>query len=195
MAEKNNDTAEVNGKPVKILTLHLKKEWFEKIMQGKKTVEYREVKPHYINMLCRKKRTIGCDPCTQKECVLCMKGSWFIGEKEGGEPDLLAQPYTHVRFILGYPKKEDMREGVNMLTFLLTTITIEKPEKGMVPEEWEGIDLFAIRFTLPPDESPAWQDCLRWLSQHKNDKPSLEDIKKSLDDWEQRVNKLRQKKQ
>ena len=30
-----------------MLTLHLKKEWFEKIKSGQKTHEYREVKPYW----------------------------------------------------------------------------------------------------------------------------------------------------
>lgn len=36
---------------MKILHLTLKKKWFDKIASGKKTVEYREVKPHWNTRL------------------------------------------------------------------------------------------------------------------------------------------------
>lgn len=35
----------------RILTLHLKREWFEKIKSGEKTVEYRAVTDHWRDML------------------------------------------------------------------------------------------------------------------------------------------------
>ncbi len=36
----------------KVLQLTLKKEWFDKILSGEKTVEYREVKRHWNTRLC-----------------------------------------------------------------------------------------------------------------------------------------------
>ena len=36
----------------KILHLNLKKEWFDKIKTGEKTIEYREVKPYWTDRLC-----------------------------------------------------------------------------------------------------------------------------------------------
>ena len=34
-----------------MLTFHLKKEWYEKILSGEKTVEYQEVKPYWTTRL------------------------------------------------------------------------------------------------------------------------------------------------
>lgn len=36
----------------KILHLTLKKKWFDQIMEGKKKVEYREIKPYWTKRLC-----------------------------------------------------------------------------------------------------------------------------------------------
>lgn len=36
------------------LNLTLKKEWFDKILSGEKTEEYREIKRHWVSILCTK---------------------------------------------------------------------------------------------------------------------------------------------
>ena len=38
-----------------MLTFNLKKEWYEKIRNGEKTIEYREVKPYWEKRICKYK--------------------------------------------------------------------------------------------------------------------------------------------
>lgn len=53
-----------------MLTFNLKKEWYEKIRRGEKTIEYREMKPYWtkrlypLTLLCPKERRI------KDDCIL-----------------------------------------------------------------------------------------------------------------------------
>ena len=60
-----------------MLTFILKKEWYEKIKSGKKTVEYREVKPYWTNRLNKVFSFVSRNPCSDMsigeyiQCSLC----------------------------------------------------------------------------------------------------------------------------
>ena len=68
----------------KVLTLSVKKEWFDKILSGEKKEEYREIKPYWIKRL-----TTNC------EVVYDVVAETYCGK-------VLYRPYTHVLFINGY---------------------------------------------------------------------------------------------
>ena len=72
----------------KVLTLSVKKEWFDKIVSNEKKEEYREIKPYWIKRL-----TTNCGK-------------------------VLYRPYTHVLFINGYgddkPRVEKEIESIDI---------------------------------------------------------------------------------
>ena len=68
----------------KILTLTVSKQWFDMIVAGEKTEEYREIKPYWIKRL-----TTNCEVAYD-----------VAAETHCGE--VLYRPYTHVLFVNGY---------------------------------------------------------------------------------------------
>lgn len=54
-----------------MLIFPLKKEWYEKIKSGEKTIEYREVKPYW------NKRLSHSDYCGEKELTALLAGKWI----------------------------------------------------------------------------------------------------------------------
>lgn len=106
----------------KVLTLTISKEWYSKIMSGKKTEEYRKIKPYWVTRL-----TTNC-----KEA--------FDVASEANFGRVLYRPYTHVLFINGYrkdsPRIEKEIEG----------ITIGKPQKGLCLDKWLDTEFFVIKF-------------------------------------------------
>lgn len=107
----------------KVLTLTVSKQWFDKIVSGEKTEEYREIKSHWIQRLTTGYFEAAIDAT---EDILYVKVSY--------------RPFIHVLFINGYhkdsPRIEKEIEGV----------TIGKPQKGMCPDEWLGKCVFIIKF-------------------------------------------------
>lgn len=65
----------------KVLPLTVSKQWFDMIAAGKKTEEYREIKPYWAHRLIEGHN----------------QGMWVSGES-------YFKPYTHVLFINGYRK-------------------------------------------------------------------------------------------
>ena len=59
-----------------MLVFNLKKEWFEKIKSGKKTIEYREVKPYWTSRLRNATKCVSYDPF-DFPVKLYMKRIWF----------------------------------------------------------------------------------------------------------------------
>lgn len=53
----------------KVLTLSVKKEWFDKIVSGEKTEEYREIKPYWASRLVNQKAGSG---------EVCLRGGWWL---------------------------------------------------------------------------------------------------------------------
>lgn len=106
----------------KVLTLSVKKEWFDKIVSGEKKEEYREIKPYWIKRL-----TTNC------EVVYDVVAETYCGK-------VLYRPYTHVLFINGYGDDKPRIEKE------IESIDIDRPRKGWCPDEFLGKEYFVIRF-------------------------------------------------
>lgn len=105
----------------KVLTLSVKKEWFDKIVSNEKK-EYREIKPYWIKRL-----TTNC------EVVYDVVAETYCGK-------VLYRPYTHVIFINGYGDDKPRIEKE------IESIDIDRPRKGWCPDEFLGKEYFVIRF-------------------------------------------------
>lgn len=106
----------------KVLTLSVKKEWFDKIVSGEKKEEYREIKPYWIKRL-----TTNC------EVVYDVVAETYCGK-------VLYRPYTHVLFINGYGDDKPRVEKQ------IECIDIDRPRKGWCPDDFLGKEFFVIRF-------------------------------------------------
>lgn len=106
----------------KVLTLSVKKEWFDEIVSGEKKEEYREIKPYWIKRL-----TTNC------EVVYDVVAETYCGK-------VLYRPYTHVLFINGYGDDKPRIEKE------IESIDIDRPRKGWCPDEFLGKEYFVIRF-------------------------------------------------
>lgn len=106
----------------KVLTLSVKKEWFDKIVSNEKKEEYREIKPYWIKRL-----TTNC------EVVYDVVAETYCGK-------VLYRPYTHVLFINGYGDDKPRIEKE------IESIDIGKPKKGWCPDEFLGKEYFVISF-------------------------------------------------
>ena len=112
----------------KVLTLTVSKEWFDMVVAGEKTEEYREIKPYWASRLVNQKAKsgmVGLDEFGGYTCVI-------------GKPEY--KPYTHVLFINGYRKDSPRIEKE------IESITIGKPKKGLCPDKWLGSEFFIIKF-------------------------------------------------
>ena len=112
----------------KVITLTVSKQWFEMIADGKKTEEYREIKPYWASRLVNQQAESG-------EVLFDEFGGYcrVIGKLE-------YKPYTHVLFINGYRKDSPRIEKE------IESITIGKPKKGLCHDKWLGKELFVIKF-------------------------------------------------
>lgn len=106
----------------KVLTLTVSKQWFDMIVAGEKTEEYREIKPYWIKRL-----TTNC------EVAYDVAAETYCGK-------VLYRPYTNVLFINGYHKDSPRIEKE------IERITIGKPKKGLCPDKWLGTEFFIIKF-------------------------------------------------
>ena len=106
----------------KVLTLSVKKEWFDKIVSNEKKEEYREIKPYWIKRL-----TTNC------EVVYDVVAETYCGK-------VLYRPYTHVLFINGYGDDKPRIEKE------IESIDIDRPRKGWCPDDFLGKEFFVISF-------------------------------------------------
>lgn len=106
----------------KVLTLSVKKEWFDKIVSNEKKEEYREIKPYWIKRL-----TTNC------EVVYDVVSETYCGK-------VLYRPYTHVLFINGYGDDKPRIEKE------IESIDIDRPKKGWCPDDFLGKEFFIIKF-------------------------------------------------
>ena len=106
----------------KVLTLTVSKQWFDMIVAGEKTEEYREIKPYWIKRL-----TTNC------EVEYDVAVETYCGK-------VLYRPYTHVLFINGYRKDSPRIEKE------IESITIGKPKKGLCSDKWFDKEFFVIKF-------------------------------------------------
>lgn len=111
----------------KILPLTVSKQWFDMIVAGEKTEEYREIKGYWSNRLFCQER------CDLHGCYPCKKG---LKERL----KRYYKGYTHVLFINGYRKDSPRIEKE------IDSITIGKPKKGMCPDKWLDTEFFIIKF-------------------------------------------------
>ena len=123
-----------------ILTLPLKKQWYDMIESGEKKEEYREIKPYWCNRLLY-------------YCTLGVKEYWepvLIKARElvAENPrcfnlyDLLiknmgTRGYTHVRFSYGYTKRT--------MLFELDEITVGKAKPEWGGNTIDGEEVFILK--------------------------------------------------
>ena len=112
----------------KVLTLTINKQWFDMIVAGEKTEEYREIKPYWASRLVNQQAESG-DVLFDEFGGYCR----VIGKLE-------YKPYTHVLFINGYRKDSPRIEKE------IESITIGKPKKGLCPDKWLDTEFFIIKF-------------------------------------------------
>ena len=112
----------------KVLTLNVSKQWFNMIVAGEKTEEYREIKPYWASRLVNQQAESG-------EVLFDEFGGYclVIGKLE-------YKPYTHVLFINGYRKDSPRIEKE------IESITIGNPKKGLCPDKWLDKEFFVIKF-------------------------------------------------
>lgn len=111
-----------------VLILTVCKEWFDMIVSGEKTEEYRKIKPYWASRLVNQNAEsgmVGFDEFGGYTAVI-------------GEPEY--KPFTHVLFINGYRKNSPRIEKE------IESITIGKPKKGLCPGKWLDTDFFIIKF-------------------------------------------------
>ena len=112
----------------KVLTLTVSKLWFNMIVAGRKTEEYREIKPYWASRLVNQQAESG-------EVLFDEFGGYstVIGKLE-------YKPYTHVLFINGYGNDKPRVEKE------IESISIGKPKKGLCPDKWLDTEFFIIKF-------------------------------------------------
>lgn len=124
-----------------VLNLVVSKQWFEKIVSGEKTEEYRAIKSYWINRLIQAKYG-GSDE--YRKVTMHPEFDIFISNSKLKE--VLEKktarfiPYTYVRFFHGYAKKRPWIEKK------IESITIGKPQPGLCPKEFENKEFFIIKF-------------------------------------------------
>ena len=118
--------ADLNKK--KVLTLTIRKQWFDKIVSAEKTEEYREIKKYCVSRLVNQQAESG-------EVLFDEFGGYcrVIGKLE-------CKPYTHVLFVNGYRKDSPRIEKE------IESISIGKPKKGLCPDKWLDTEFFIIKF-------------------------------------------------
>lgn len=119
-----------------VLNLVVSKQWFDMIVSGEKTEEYREIKDYWTVRL--------------YDVFAKNPTKYLMDKKISGDIDYLklmircnhfiAKPYTHVLFINGYRKDSPRIEKK------IESITIGKPQPGLCPKEFENKEFFIIKF-------------------------------------------------
>ena len=111
-----------------VLNLVVSKEWFDMIVAGEKTEEYRVIKPYWASRLVNQQAESG-------EVLFDEFGGYcrVIGKLE-------YKTYTHVLFIDGYRKDSPRIEKE------IVGITIGNPKKGLCQDKWLGKEFFVIKF-------------------------------------------------
>ena len=124
-----------------VLNLVVSKQWFEKIVSGEKTEEYRAIKSYWINRLLQAKyggsdeyRKVTMHP--EFDMLISNSKLKELLEKETAR----FIPYTYVRFFHGYAKNRPWIEKK------IKSITIGKPQPGLCPKEFENKEFFIIKF-------------------------------------------------
>ena len=125
----------------KILTLTVSKQWFDMIVAGEKTEEYRAIKSYWINRLIQAKygesdeyRKVAMHP--EFDMLISNFKLKELLKKETAR----FIPYTHVLFVNGYRKDSPRIEKE------IDSISIGNPKKGLCPDKWLDTEFFIIKF-------------------------------------------------
>lgn len=84
----------------KVLTLTVSKQWFDKIVSGEKTEEYREIKPYWVARLFQNNSNI----VDVRYLASGLAGRTDLLKKYIDAQRIVLKQYTHVLFINGYRK-------------------------------------------------------------------------------------------
>lgn len=118
----------------KVLTLTVSKQWFDMIVAGKKTEEYREIKPYWVRRILDMSRAkVGADTISLALQYDVIRDRKDIFKEHG-------KALTHVLFVNGYSKDSPRIEKE------IESITIGKPKKGLFPDKWLDTEFFIIKF-------------------------------------------------
>lgn len=120
----------------KILTLTVSKQWFDGIVSGEKTEEYREIKPYWVARLLQNNRNI----VDVRNLASALAGRTDLLKKYIDAQRIVSKQYTHVLFKNGY--YDDSPKVVKEIE----SITIGKPKKEMCPDKWLDHEFFIIKF-------------------------------------------------
>ena len=120
----------------KILTLIVSKQRFYMIASGKKTEEYREIKPYLVARLFQNNSNI----VDMKYLASCFEGRTDLLKKYIDAQRIVLKQYTHVLFINGFRKDSPRIEKE------IESISIGKPKKGLCPDKWLNTEFFIIKF-------------------------------------------------
>lgn len=120
----------------KVLTLTVNKQWFDMIIAGEKTEEYREIKPYWVARLFQNNSNI----VDVRNLASALAGRTDLLKKYIDAQRIVLKQYTHVLFINGYRKDSQRIEKE------IESITIGKPKKGLCPGKWFDHDFFIIKF-------------------------------------------------
>lgn len=120
----------------KVLTLTISKQWFDMIVAGKKTEEYREIKPYWVARLFHNNSST----VDVRYIALALAGRTDLLKKCIDAQKIVLKPFTHVLFINGYRKDSPLIEKE------VESITIGKPKKGLCPDKWIDTEFFIIKF-------------------------------------------------
>lgn len=118
------------------LILRISKEWFDMIVSGEKTEEYRVPKSYWIKRLL----VPNSDSTDMKLWAEAIDGRVDIIRQYIRINFMSFKPFTHVLFINGY-RKDSPR-----IKKKIESITIGKPKKGLCPDNWLDTELFVIKF-------------------------------------------------
>lgn len=105
----------------KVLTLTISKQWFDMILSGEKTEEYREIKPYWVARLFQDNSNI----IDVQYLSSALAGRTDLLKKYINAQKIVLKQYTHVLFINGYRKDSPRIEKE------IESITIGKPKKDL----------------------------------------------------------------
>lgn len=125
----------------KVLTLSVKKEWFDLIKAGEKREEYREIKPYWVARLfydgaCK----LPPDVVRKLTSSIVKYGDTERFEEDNEDIVISFVPFTHVLFINGYGDDKPRVEKE------IEWIDIDRPRKGWCPDDFLGKEFFVIKF-------------------------------------------------
>lgn len=122
----------------KILTLTVSKQWFNMIADGKKSEEYREIKPYWVARLFQDNSNI----IDVQYLASGLAGRTDLLKRYIDTQKIILKPFTHILFVNGYRKDSPRIEKE------IEVITVGKPKKGLCPDKWLDSEFFIIKFKL-----------------------------------------------